>query len=65
MKILVANLGSTSFKYLLFRFSETGSAVPMAKGGYERVERHEDAIADALKSLKAWREDPRAWSDRH
>ena len=38
MLILVANLGSTSFKYRLFRMDGNGGEV-IAKGGYERVER--------------------------
>ena len=37
MLILVANLGSTSFKYRLFRMDESGGEV-VAKGGYERVD---------------------------
>ena len=50
MKILVANLGSTSFKYRLFAF-EGDEAAMLAKGGYERVEDHGEAIADALAKL--------------
>ncbi len=50
MKILVANLGSTSFKYRLFLF-EGEEATLLAKGGYERVEDHGKAISDALKKL--------------
>ena len=40
MKILVANLGSTSFKYRLFELPETGAAeggVELARGGVERI----------------------------
>lgn len=40
MKVLVANLGSTSFKYRLFDFSDgTSSSEPvqLAKGGVERI----------------------------
>ncbi len=50
MKILVANLGSTSFKYRLFDM-DAGSERMLAKGGYERVEDHGVAISDALKKL--------------
>ncbi|MCC5807135.1 MAG: acetate kinase [Opitutales bacterium] len=50
MKILVANLGSTSFKYRLFAFHGE-DATMLAKGGYERVEDHGKAIADGLAKL--------------
>jgi len=49
MKILVANLGSTSFKYRLFNLAESEEAV--AKGGYERVEDFGAVIEDALGQL--------------
>ncbi len=51
MLILVANLGSTSFKYRLFRMEESGGEV-IAKGGYERVEDHAGVIDDALATLQ-------------
>jgi acetate kinase len=51
MLILVANLGSTSFKYRLFRMDETGGEV-VAKGGYERVEDYAAVIDDALQTLQ-------------
>jgi acetate kinase len=51
MLILVANLGSTSFKYRLFRMDEDGGEV-VAKGGYERVDDHAGVIDDALASLQ-------------
>jgi acetate kinase len=50
MKILAANLGSTSFKYRLFDMSEAGESV-VAKGGYERVEDFGAVIEDALDQL--------------
>ncbi|MCC5839531.1 MAG: acetate kinase [Opitutales bacterium] len=50
MKILVANLGSTSFKYRLFSFSGEAETL-LAKGGYERVEDFGAVISDALKNL--------------
>ena len=51
MLILVANLGSTSFKYQLFRMAEQGGEV-IAKGGYERVADYAAVIDDALASLQ-------------
>ncbi len=51
MLILVANLGSTSFKYRLFRMDEGGGEV-VAKGGYERVDDHAGVIDDALATLQ-------------
>ncbi len=52
MNILVANLGSTSFKYRLFRF-EGSTEQLVAKGGYERVTDYGRAIDDCLASLRA------------
>lgn len=37
MKVLVANLGSTSFKYRLFDMSEGASEEQLARGGVERI----------------------------
>ena len=51
MLILVANLGSTSFKYRLYRMAENGGEV-LAKGGYERVDDYAAVIADALATLQ-------------
>jgi acetate kinase len=51
MLILVANLGSTSFKYRLFRMEE-GAGEVVAKGGYERVEDHARVIDDSLATLQ-------------
>jgi acetate kinase len=51
MLILVANLGSTSFKFRLFRMEESGGEV-VAKGGYERVEDYGSVIDDALATLQ-------------
>ena len=53
MNILVANLGSTSFKFRLFRFDDAGGATLLAKGGYERVSDHGTAIDSCLAELKA------------
>jgi acetate kinase len=52
MNILVANLGSTSFKYRLFRF-DGEQATAVAKGGYERVTDYGRAIDDCLAALRA------------
>jgi acetate kinase len=51
MLILVANLGSTSFKYRLFRMDESGAEV-IATGGYERVDDYAAVIDDALVALQ-------------
>mgnify|MGYP001550561552 CR=1 FL=1 len=53
MNILVANLGSTSLKFRLFRFDGAGGATLLAKGGYERVTDYGKAIDDCLAELKA------------
>jgi acetate kinase len=50
MKILVANLGSTSFKYRLYEM-DGGSEHALAKGGYERVEDFGAVIEEALADL--------------
>jgi acetate kinase len=51
MLVLVANLGSTSFKYRLFRMDEDGGK-DIAKGGYERVTDYAAVIDDALATLQ-------------
>ncbi len=53
MNILVANLGSTSFKFRLISFDGTGAASVLAKGGYERVSDYGQAIDDCLGELQA------------
>ena len=50
MKILVANLGSTSLKWRLFDFS-TGQERMLHKGGFERVSDYPKAIEDCLAQL--------------
>lgn len=52
MKILVANLGSTSLKWRLFDFSN-GAEKMLHKGGFERVVDYGKAIGDCLLELKA------------
>jgi len=51
MKILVANLGSTSLKWRLFDFSN-GQERMLHKGGFERVADYPKAIGDCLLQLK-------------
>ena len=51
MKILVANLGSTSFKYQLFE-GDTDGLTPLTKGGYERVTDYAECIRDALSKMQ-------------
>jgi len=51
MLVLVANLGSTSFKYQLFRMDEQDGTV-LAKGGFERVTDYATVIDDALATLQ-------------
>src|SRR5256885_7416956 len=52
MKILVANLGSTSLKWRLFDFSN-GQERLLHKGGFERVTDYPKAIGDCLDQLKS------------
>jgi acetate kinase len=52
MKILVANLGSTSFKYRLFNMDDA-QATLCAKGGFERVSEYTRCIEEMLESLVA------------
>jgi acetate kinase len=51
MLVLIANLGSTSFKYRLYRMESTEQEV-LAKGGYERVTDYAAVIDDALATLQ-------------
>ncbi len=51
VKLLVANLGSTSLKWRLFDFSN-GAETMLHKGGYERVSDYPKAIEDCLAELK-------------
>ncbi len=52
MKILIANLGSTSLKWRLFDFAE-GQEQLLHKGGVERVTDYPQAIENCLEQLKA------------
>jgi acetate kinase len=51
MKILVANIGSTSLKWRLFDFSNNGERL-LHKGGFERVTDYPKAIEDCMTELK-------------
>ena len=51
MKILVANIGSTSLKWRLFDFSNNAERL-LHKGGFERVSDYPKAIEDCLAELK-------------
>ncbi len=51
MKILIANLGSTSMKYRLFDFS-SGDGELLTRGGLERVSDHAEAIEQVLGKLR-------------
>src|SRR6185503_8248850 len=52
MKILVANVGSTSLKWRLFDFSNQQERL-LHKGGFERVTDYAKAIEDCLAALKS------------
>src|SRR5262245_52238535 len=51
MKILIANIGSTSLKWRLFDFSNNAERL-LHKGGFERVADYPKAIEDCLAQLK-------------
>ncbi|NDV62848.1 acetate/propionate family kinase [Puniceicoccales bacterium CK1056] len=50
MKILVANLGSTSFKYRLYEMSGSDAEL-LAQGGFERVTEYTPCIEEMLETL--------------
>ena len=52
MKILVANIGTTSLKWRLFDFANNGERL-LHKGGFERVTDYPKAIEDCLAELKS------------
>ncbi|MDQ8204634.1 acetate/propionate family kinase [Pelagicoccus sp. SDUM812003] len=51
MKILVANIGSTSLKYRLYSMNEDGAEL-LCSGGYERVEDYASTIESCLQALQ-------------
>ncbi|MGC8744835.1 MAG: acetate kinase, partial [Verrucomicrobiia bacterium] len=50
MKILVANIGSTSLKWRLFDFSNGAERV-LHRGGFERVSDYSKAVQDCINEL--------------
>ena len=50
MKVLIANLGSTSLKYRLFDFSGNEENL-LTRGGFERVEDYSKAVDECLREL--------------
>lgn len=52
MKILIANIGSTSLKWRLFDFSNNAERL-LHKGGFERVADYPKAVDDCLAALKS------------
>jgi len=51
MKILIANIGSTSLKWRLFDFTNSAERL-LHKGGFERVADYPKAIEDCLTQIK-------------
>ncbi len=51
MKVLIANVGSTSYKYTLFELDSDACEV-VAKGGIERVSDYNSAIRQGLEDIK-------------
>ncbi len=52
-RILIANVGSTSYKYTVFDISEDGVCNELFRGGVERVTDYEDAITVSLSDLES------------
>ena len=53
MKILVANLGSTSFKYRLYDLDE-GSETLLARGAVERIVASEEDAFDVVRAFLSY-----------
>jgi acetate kinase len=51
MKILIANFGSTTFKYRLFDLDAAQARV-LTRGGYERVSNYKETVTDCLETLQ-------------
>lgn len=51
--ILIANVGSTSYKYALYGVSSSGAASELARGGIGGVSDFSSAITDSLASLSS------------
>ena len=52
-RILIANVGSTSYKYTLFDASADGTCHELVRGGMDRVSDYETAIKQSLEDLQA------------
>ena len=51
-RILIANVGSTSYKYTLFDASADGTCKELVRDGMDRVSDYEEAIKRSLEDLK-------------
>lgn len=51
-KILIANVGSTSYKNTLFEISDSGECAELFRSGMERVSDFESAIGESLGALE-------------
>ncbi|MBO5255720.1 MAG: acetate kinase, partial [Opitutales bacterium] len=51
-RILIANVGSTSYKYTLFDASADGTCNELVRGGMDRVSDYETAIKQSLEDLQ-------------
>lgn len=51
-KILIANVGSTSYKNTIFGISESGECTELFRSGIERVSDFESAIRESLEALE-------------
>lgn len=57
-RILIANVGSTSYKYTLFDASADGSYSELLRGGMDRVSDYDSAIGKSLGELRGKGFDP-------
>lgn len=57
-RILIANVGSTSYKYTLFDASADGSYGELLRGGMDRVSDYDSAIGKSLEELRGKGFDP-------
>ena len=57
-RILIANVGSTSYKYTLFDASADGSYSELLRGGMDRVSDYDSAIGKSLEELRGKGFDP-------
>ena len=52
-RILIANVGSTSYKYTVFEVDSKGACIELVRGGIERVSDYESAISQSLSDLES------------